>query len=222
MYPKFWRSLITLAEDFVLKLSIRHIDRMIWKLLEYTSRPASKVVTILVPKVSVLYRRHDPYTTRKVKALTYLCSTSQHISFLDILRDSALYQRPGINQPSSMVDIDDTAGQRQNVDVEGSNLLFGHQLQDSISNGQDMIFEDNVAFQVEGLQAEANAMLNPEWNVRLDDFAALQSTQPSVGMDHFHTEIREPMLHNECIEFEHQSREVQHAGYAYLPGTTPQ
>ena len=155
-------------------------------------------------------------------ALTYLYSTSQNVSFLDVLRDSAPYQRPGVDQPSLMVDIDDTAGQRQNVDVEGSNFFFGHQSQDSISNGQDMIFEDNGAFQVEGLQAEANATLNPEWTVRLDDFASLQSIQPSVGMDHFHTEMLETMLHNQCIELGHQSRGVQHAGYAYLPGTTPQ
>ena len=195
---------------------------MIWKLLEYTLRPASKVVTILVPKCSVLYRKHDLCTTRKVQALTYLCPTSQHVSFLDVLRDSAPYQRPGVDQPSLMVDIDDTAGQRQNVDVEGSNFFFGYQSQDSISNGQDMIFEDNVAFQVEGLQAEANATLNPDWTVRLDDFAALQSIQPSVGMDHFHTEMLEPMLHDQCIELGHQSRGVQHAGYAYSPGTTPQ
>ena len=188
---------------------------MIWKLLEYTSRPASNLVAILVPKVSVLYRRHDLCTTRKVKALTYFCSNSPHVSFLDVLRDSAPYQQPGDNQPVPMVDNDDTAGQRQNVDVEGSNLLFGHQSQDSISNSQDMIFEDNVAFEVEGLQAEANAMLNPEWTVRLDNFAAPQSTQPSFGMDHFHTEMLEPMLQNQYIDLGHQSSGVQHAGYAY-------
>ena len=195
---------------------------MVWKLLEYTSRPASNLVAILVPRVSVLYRRHDLCTARKVKALTYLCSNSQHVSFLDVLRDSAPYQRPGDNQPVPIVDIDDTAGQRQNVDVEGSNLLFGHQSQNSISNSQDMIFEDSVAFEVEGLQAEANAMLNPEWTVRLDNFAALQSTQPSVGMDHFHTETLEPMLQNQYIDLGHQSSGVQHAGYAYLPSTAPQ
>ena len=195
---------------------------MIWKLLEYISRPASNLVAILVPKLSVLYRRHDLCTTKKVKALTYLCSDSQHISFLDVLRDSAPYQRPSDNQPGPMVDNDYTAGQRRNVNVEDSNLLFGRQSQDSISNSQDMIFEDNVAFEVEGYQAEANALLNPEWTVRLGDFAALQSTQASVGMDHFHTETQEPMLHDQYTELGHQSSGVQHAGYAYIPGTDPQ
>ena len=158
---------------------------------------------------------------RKVKALTCIYSNSQHVSFLDVLRDSAPYQRPGDNQPVPMVDNADTAGPRQNTDVEGSNLLFGHQSQDGISNSQDMIFEDNVAFGVEGLQAEANAMLNPEWTVRLDDFAALQSTQPTVGMDHFHTEMLEPMLHDQYVDLGHQSSGVQHAGYAYLRNTGP-
>ena len=120
-----------------------------------------------------------------------------------------------------MVDNDYTAGQRRNVNVEDSNLLFGRQSQDCISNSQDMIFEDNVAFEVEGLQAEANAMLNPQWTVRLGDFAA-QSTQPSVGMDHFHTGMQEPMLHDQYTEMGHQSSRVQHAGYAYIPGIDPQ
>ena len=121
-----------------------------------------------------------------------------------------------------MLDNDNTANQRQNVDVEGSTLFFGHQSQDSTSHSQEMIFEDNVAFEVEGLQAEANAMLNPEWTVRLDGFAALQSTQPIVGMGHFHTEMLESMLQDQYIESGHQSSGVQHAGYAYLPNTNPQ
>ena len=158
---------------------------------------------------------------RKVKALTCLCFHSQHVSFLDVLGDSAPYQRPGNNPPVPMVENDDTAGPRQSVDVEGSNLLFGHQSQDGISNSQDMIFEDNAAFGVEGLQAEANAMLNPEWTVRLDDFAALQSTHPTVGMDHFHTEMLEPMLHDRYVDVGHQSSGVQHAGYADLRSIGP-
>ena len=194
---------------------------MLWKFLEYTSHRASNLVAILVPKVSVLYRRHNFNTTRKVKALTCLCSNSQHVSFLDVLRDSAPYQRPGDNLPVPMLDNDDTAGPQQNVDVESSNLLFGHQSQDGIINSQDMIFEDNVAFGVEGLQAEANAMLNPEWTVRLDDFAALQSTHPTVGMDHLHTEMLEPMLLDQYVDLGHQSSGVQHADYTYLRNTGP-
>ena len=195
---------------------------MIWKLLEFTSHPALDLVAILVPKVSVLFRRHDPCNARKANSLTDFCFGSQHVSFLDVLQDSALYQPPGNKQHGLMIDNDKTAGQRQNVDVEGSTFLFGHQSQDSISHSQDMIFEENVAFEVEGLQAEANAMLNPGWTLRLDGFAALQSTQPSFGMGHFHTEMLEPMLQDEYIELGHQSSGVQHAGYAYLPGTNHQ
>ena len=112
-----------------------------------------------------------------------------------------------------MVGNDDTAGPRQNVDVEDSNFFVGHQSQDGISNSQDIISEDNIA--------EANAMLNPEWTVRLDDLAALQGTHPTVGMSHFHTEMLEPILHDQYVDLVYNSGGVPQAGYDYLRSTSP-
>ena len=120
-----------------------------------------------------------------------------------------------------MVDNVHTAGPRQNADVEGSNLAFEDQTQHDISNSQDMICDDNVPFGVEGFQAEANAMLNPEWTVRLGDFAAPQRVQPTVNMDHLHTKMLQPMLHDQYVDLAHESSGVQHAGYSYLRSSGP-
>ena len=120
-----------------------------------------------------------------------------------------------------MVNDDDTLRRRQNVDIEGSNPLLGFESQDAIGNNEEMIFEHNVTFGVKGLQAEANAMLNPEWSLSLDDSAVIQSTEQSDGMDHFFAGLLEPMFHAQYVDLGHQLSPVQHAGHAYLPGTGP-
>lgn len=97
------------------------------------------------------------------------------------------------------------------MDTESSNILFGHESQDISSNNQDMIFEDHVRFGVKGLQAEANAILNPEWSVRLEDFAVTQSTEPSVGTDHSLAGVLDPMLHGPSVDLTRQSSAVQQA-----------
>ena len=108
------------------------------------------------------------------------------------------------------------------MDVEDTNFLAGHELQDDIGNSQDMIFEDRVAFEVKGLQAEANAMLNLEWTLRLDDFAIPQSTEASVGTNPSHAKILDPRLHGQHVDLGRQPSEVQQAGCAYLQGTGPE
>lgn len=131
---------------------------------------------------------------------------------MEVLRGSLPCQPPKGNRPVPIIDNDDTAGLWHNVDIEGSNLLLGHESQDLISNSQDMIFEDQVLFGVKGLQAEANAILNPEWTLRLEDFAVTQSTEPSIGTDHSLAGMLDPMLHGPRVDLIRQPSAVQQAG----------
>ena len=144
--------------------------------------------------MSTLYRRDDLYIRGRFNGLICLSSNSQHISFLEVLRDFFLCQHPNGDQPVPILDNDDIAELWHNVDVEGLNLLLGHESQDIISNSQDMIFEDHVTLGVKGLQAEANAILNPEWTLNFEDLAVAQSTGPSVRTDHFLAGVLDPML----------------------------
>lgn len=128
---------------------------------------------------------------------------------MDVLRDSLPYQSPKGNRPVPTIDNDDTAGLWQSVDIEGPNLLLGHESQDLISNSQDTIFEDHVIFGVKGLQAEANAILDPEWTLRLEDFAGTQITEPNVGTDHSLAGMLDPMLHGPRVDLIRQPSAVQ-------------
>ena len=159
---------------------------------------------------------------RIVKALISSSLNSQHTSLLDVLRDFTPYRNFSGDHPVPIIFNDDTAGLWQNMDVEDTNFLAGHELQDDIGNSQDVIFEDRVAFEVKGLQAEANAMLNPEWTLRLDDFAIPQDTEASVGTNPSHAKILDPRLHGQHVDLGRQASEVQQAGYAYLQGTGPE
>ena len=115
----------------------------------------------------------------------------------------------------------DTVESWQNMNAEDSTLLAGHQSQEDIGNGQDMIIKDDVSFEVKGLQAEANAMLNPGWILGLDDFAVTQNTETSVGTDHFHAGILEPMTHGQDVDWDQQPSEIQQTGHAYLSDIVP-
>lgn len=157
----------------------------------------------------------------KVKTLISLSFNSQHISFLDILRDCTPHQYPTGNQPVPIMYRDDTVESWQNIDVGDSNLLGGQGLQEDIGNDQNMIIEDHLAFGVEGLQAEANTMLDPNWTLGLDGFVATQNTEADVGADHFHAGVLESVPHGQNTVWGQQPSEVQQAGYGYLQGTIP-
>lgn len=75
------------------------------------------------------------------------------------------YQYPSVDQPVPIIYNDDTSGLWQ--DLNAAESLAGHELQDGNENDQDMVIDDYIMFGVQGFQAEAIAMLNPEWTVAL-------------------------------------------------------
>lgn len=143
----------------------------------------------------------DPYTL------------SQHISFLEVLHGSTLGHYSTSNRPCPIMGTNDTAEPWPNMDVEAPNLLVGHDSQDSIGNGQDMIIDDHVPSGVEKLQVETNAISNPVWPLGLHDFA---DTEASVGTDHLHAGITDSMAHSQDVAWKQQP------GHAYLQGTIPE
>ena len=158
----------------------------------------------------------------RVKTLTSPSFNSQHTSFLEILRDSTPHRYPIGDQPLSIMYSNDTLESWQNMDVEDSNLLAGHDSQDGVNNGHDMIIEEHVPFGgVEGLQAEANAMLNPGWTLGLDNLAVTQDTEASVSTDHLHAGMLDSIHHSQHGGWEQQPSEVQQAGHGYLQSTVP-
>ena len=153
----------------------------------------------------------------KVKTLISPHLNSQNISFLDILRDSTLHQYPTGNQPDQIMCTDETVEPWQNMDVEDSNLFVGHDSQDGIDDGLHMIIEDHVAFRVNGLRAEENAMPNPVWTTGFHSFGTTQTAETSVGTD---AGMLEAMSHSQTIDWEQQPSETQQTGHAYLQGTS--
>ena len=147
-------------------------------------------------------------------------SNSKNTSFLDVLRDTSPYPQSAGNQPAQIVDNDDIAGLWQNLDIGSSDLFIGLESHDIINKNQDMFFENHIAYGVKGLQAEANAMLNPAWILGLDNSAVTQSMEANVDLDHFDVEMLEPSLHGQNVDY--KSRDMQQAGYAPLRGTGPE
>ena len=204
MHPEISTNLRILAGVFALKLSNRRTSHLFWPLPQYTSHQVSNLTPTLVPTMYKLYRKDNLYIMEKVKTLMSLSFDSQHTSFLEILRGSNPHQYPNGNQPVPIIHSDDTIESGQNMDIGDSTLLAGHEMQDDIRNGQDMIIEDHLAFEVEKLQAEANTMLNPNWNLGLDRFA------------HSYAGILDSMPHGQHVDWGQQPSEVQQASYAYL------
>ena len=155
----------------------------------------------------------------KVKTLISPCIHSQHTSFLDILRYSTLHQYPSGNQPDPIMCTNDTPWQVMEGEI--SSLLVGHESQDNLGNGQPMTIEDHVRFEVNGLQAEEDSMLNPIWTLDLHDLAITQNTEASVGTNKFHAGILGSMPHGQDLDWEEPPSEIQQAGHAYLEGTVP-
>ena len=150
----------------------------------------------------------------KVKMLISPHLNSQNTSFLDILRDSPIHQ---YHRPDQIMCTDDTIEPWQNMDVEDPNLFVGHESQDGIDKGLHMIIEDHVAFGVNGLQAEENAMPNPVWTLGFHGFGTTQNAETSVGTD---AGMLDTMSHSQIVDWEQQPSETQQNGYAYLQGTS--
>lgn len=220
MHPEISMNLRILAGDSALKLSNRHTSHLFWSLPQYISHQVSNLTPTLVLTMYMFYRKDDLYIMGKVKTLISLSFNSQRTSFLEILRDSTPHKYPNGNHPVPIIYSDDNIEPWQNTDVGDSTLLAGHELQDGIGNGQDMIIEDHLAFGVERLQAEANTMLNPNWNLGLGSFAVTQNTEAG-GTDHSHAGILDSMPHGQHVDWGQQPSEVQQASYAYLQSPVP-
>ena len=155
----------------------------------------------------------------KVKTLISSCINSQHIPLLEILRYSTLHQFSSGNQPDPIMCTNNTPWQIMEGEI--SSLLIGHESQDEIGNGQPMTIEDHIPFEVNGLQAEEDSMLNPIWTLDLHDLAITQETEASGGTDKIHAGILESMPHGQDLDWEEPPSEIQQAGHAYLQGTVP-
>ena len=172
---------------------------------------------MLVPKTFRSYRKDDFYMIRKVKRLISPSFNRRDPSFLDVLRDSIPRQHLSVNQPPQFIHID-TAEPWQSGDTD----LAGHEQRDGISDGQDINTEDNVAFGVQGLQAEANTMFDPGWTLDLDGLAMIPSTEAGVGTGDFHVGILDPMVQGQLIDWEHQADASQQASASYVQGAGPE
>lgn len=154
----------------------------------------------------------------KVEKLMSFSCFSRHTAFSDILRNSTPNQHSSGDQAIPIIYDDANIGSWQDMHVEASNLLTGHELQHDIGNHQDMIFGDQVAFEVRELQTEANDMLNPDWTLSLDEFAVAQSTEANIGTNDFHDSITP----SQRVDWDHQTSAVQQDSYNYLQITGPE
>ena len=115
-----------------------------------------------------------------------------------------------------MVSGDDTSKPWPNVDIELPTPLIGHDLQDDFPNGQDILVDNRTSFGLKGMQAEADAMLNPPWPLRLHDFAFAQNAEASVDLSDLSAEILNSMPHDQVDDWDQPRSQVQQAGHAYL------
>lgn len=172
---------------------------------------------MMILMIYMLCRKEDLNVMRRIKTLISACPSSQHTSFLEVLHNTTFRHYSTSNQLYPIRGADRIAEPWQNVDVECSSLLFGHDSQDGTGNGQDMIFGDHVPTGVVKSQFETNAMSNPVWPLGLHDFADTEST---VGTDH-HAGILSFMAHDQNFASKQHLSEIQQTGHAYLPGTIP-
>ena len=149
-----------------------------------------------------------------VQMLIHLSCDSQHISLLDILRDSASHHYPTSHQPVPIICNNDSIRPWQTVAVHDLNSTPGQHSRNIVSAAQDTTIEDRIPFGVDGLQAEAYDILGPGLTLGHDDFAASQNLDPNVGTDRCHVGALESLPHGDPVPWEQQASYAHFQCYA--------
>lgn len=143
-----------------------------------------------------------------------LCSFSQNISFMDILRNSAPHHYPTSHQPVPIMCNNDTVRSWQTNDIHDPNSTSGQHSRDSVSAAPETTIEDRIPFGVDGLQAEAYDILGPGLTLGHDDFGAAQNLEANVGTDYCHVGALESLPHGHPVPWEQQASYAHFQYYA--------
>lgn len=202
------------AEDFALELSKLHTSHLISTLAEYISYPVLNLAAVMVLTIFVLCRKEDPSMMTDIQVLIFLSCNSQHTSFLDILRDSALHHYATSHQPVPIICNNDTIGSWQTINIDDPNPAAGQHSRDGVSVAQETATEDRIPFGVDGLQAEGYDILDPGLTLGHDDFAASQNLDTNVGTDRCHAGALESLPHGHPVPWEQQDSYAHFQCYA--------
>ena len=202
-----------LAKDFALELSKLHTSRLIWTLAEYISYPVLNLAAVMVLTIFVLSRKGYPSMMTDVQLLIAFSCNSQHISFLDILRDSASHHYPSSHQPVPII-CNDTIRSWQTIDIHDPNCVPGQHSRDSVSATQETTIEDRIPFGVDGMQAEPYDILGPGLTLEHDNFAASQNLDANVDTDGCHLGALESLPHGHPVPWEQQASYAHFQCYA--------
>ena len=204
-----------LAKDFALELSKLHTSHLIWTLAEYISYPVLNLAAVMVLTIFVLSRKGYPSMMTNVQMLIALSCNSQHISFLDVLRDSASHHYSSSHQPVPIICNNNTIRSWQTIDTHDPSSIPGQHSRDSVSAAQETTIEDRIPFGVDGLQAEPYDTLGLGLTLGHDDFAASQNLDANVGTDRCHVGALESLPHSDPVPWEQQT------SYAHFPCYAP-
>ena len=204
-----------LAKDFALEHSRLHTSHLIWTLAEYISYPVLNLAAVMALTIFVLSRKGHPSMMTDVQMLIALSYTSQHISFLDVLRHSASPHYSSSHQPVPIICNNDAIRSWQTIDIHDPNAIPGQHSRDCVSAAQETTIEDRIPFGVDGLQAEPYDILSLGFTLGHDGFAASQNLDANVGTDRCHVGALESLPHGHSVPWEQQ------ASYAHLQCYTP-
>ena len=168
----------------------------------------------MVLTIFVLGRKGYSSMITDFQTLIPLSCNSQHVSFMDILRDSASHHHPTSHLPAPIICNNDAIRSWQTIDIHDPNSASGQHSRDSMSAAQGTTIEDRISFGDDGLQAEVYDIPGPGLTLGHDDFAPSQNLDANLGTDRCHVGALESLPHGHPVPWEQQASYAHFQYYA--------